>query len=299
MAGAYEVLSDSEQRAIYDRYGEEGLQQGGQPRQHRDAFDIFQNFFRGGSGQFHRHQRVQRGPDTETTIECNLQDAYRGVTIDITLELQGICEECEGSGSEDGQQHKCPDCDGAGVRIMRQQLAPGMIQQIQIPCERCRTTGQINANPCKACGGTKVARERRAYSIPVEPGAPREWDYNLEGEADASPDWVSGNLIVHVKEARDKNLGYRRRGQDLMRTEVLSLKESINGGWTRNIRFLDGKENITLSRKAGSVVTNGEIQKIKGKGMPLASGGHGDLYIEYVVVGSALPLDKIATKKEL
>jgi DnaJ-related protein SCJ1 len=284
IAGAYEVLSDKEQRARYDRYGEEGLQNGG--HQMRNPFDMFAEFFgHSGGGGFHQQQRLRRGPDTETVVECSLIDAYRGGSITIWISLQGVCDNCEGTGSDDGLEHVCESCNGAGMKLIRHQLAPGMFQQIQTPCEVCHGTGHVISHPCTVCHGNKVVREERTYTLDIERGVPKTYDHRFRGEADRSPEWETGDLIVHVKEARENNMGYRRRGDSLFRTEVLSAREALYGGWELQIPFLDGTSNITLKREKGVVVNNGEIEMIKGKGMPVMAGnGFGDLYIDYVVV---------------
>jgi DnaJ-related protein SCJ1 len=165
-------------------------------------------------------------------------------------------------------------------------LAPGMFQQIQTTCDACHGTGRTIVNPCPVCHGSKVVREDRDYNVVIDPGSPKNFDHRIHGEADQSPDWEAGDLIIHVQESREDNMGYRRRGNNLFRKEVLSAKEALRGGWNRSIPFLDGTTNIQLSRKVGSAVMNGEVETIKGKGMPQLRdhGKFGDLYIEYLVI---------------
>ncbi|ANB15497.1 Scj1p [Sugiyamaella lignohabitans] len=253
----------------------------------RNAFDIFSNFFGGpgGRGGMGREQRVQRGPDAQTFTECSLIDAYRGGILDLQLNMQGVCDECDGTGSADGQEHICSACQGHGIRIVRHQLAPGMIQQMQTTCDVCRGKGKVISQPCSVCKGDRVIREDRNYHVVIEPGVGKFFDHVIPGESDQSPDWDAGDLIIHIKESRENNMGYRRRGRDLFRKEVLSLKEATNGGWNRTVKFLDDSD-IKLSRKEGISVTTGEVQIIKNKGMPVLHepGKFGDLYIEYIVI---------------
>lgn len=303
IAGAYEVLSDKEQRAIYDKFGEEGLKNGAGGHGHqpmRNAFDIFQQFFGGGAGGFHGGGGggVPRGPDTETHVTCSLRQAYTGGTVDLTVNLQGVCDECDGSGSADGQEHVCDACQGSGVRVIRHQLAPGMFQQVQTQCERCGGRGHVIVHPCKVCGGRRVVREDRNYHVYVEPGSPRRFDHRIPGEADQSPDWEAGDLIVRVSESREDNMGYRRRGPHLFRTEVLSAREALKGGWQRSIPFLDGESHVKLKRAAGVAVADGEIEAVKGYGMPIRDrhGEYGNLFVEYVVI---LPGGQARSKADL
>lgn len=285
IAGAYEVLSDPDQRAKYDRFGEAGLN--GQHHENmQDAFDLFAHFFGGNARRGGFQRGVKRGPDALTDIAVTLKDMYNGGTVPFAVNLQSICDECDGTGSADGQEHVCDSCQGSGMRLIRHQLAPGMIQQIQTTCDRCHGKGRLITSPCKVCGGSKVIRENREYDVFVEPGTDRGAEHRISGEADQSPDFEAGDLRVRIQESPEGNMGYRRRGTSLFRTEVLSASEALKGGWSRSIKFLDDKSNITLSRAEGKTVSHGEVEIIKGKGMPHVDNHnkHGDLYIEYVVV---------------
>lgn len=289
IANAYEVLSDDEKRQIYDRYGEDGLKNGGGGGPggggggHNPFENMFGDFFGGGGGQ-RRHMR-RRGPNTETTIETSLKSMYTGESIDLTVNMQGICDKCSGSGSADGKVHTCSECHGHGIKVVKVQLAPGMFQQIQTTCDRCRGQGRTIAKPCNKCQGSKVMREERTYQLHIEPGSAKYFDHVYEGEADRQPDGVdSGDLIVHVRESKQGNMGYRRRGKDLFRTEVLTEKEAVSGGWTREIPFLDG-DTVSLARPAGTVVVDGEIERVPHKGMPIPNhDDFGSLYVKYVVI---------------
>ncbi|ONH67821.1 Chaperone protein DnaJ [Cyberlindnera fabianii] len=115
----------------------------------------------------------------------------------------------------------------------------------------------------------------------------------LKGEGDQSPDWIAGDLYCRFVETSKENWGYRRREQNLYRTEPLTLKEALAGGWTREIPHFDD-ENVTISKKAGETVMNGHVDIIKGKGMPLKDNTDefGDLIIEYVVINPGGVSDK-------
>lgn len=274
---AYEVLSDADQRAKYDRFGEAGL--GNQPQQ--DPFDIFSHLF---GGNFHRNQGRPRGPDARGAIQVTLQDNFKGSTIEFTAEMQGICDECDGTGSADGKTHTCDQCRGSGQIIRSQQLAFGMVQRIQSTCDKCGGRGQQIVNKCPVCQGQRVIREVRKYNIFLPEGAQREWDYVLEGEGEQSPDYDPGNLIIRLTEGPEGNFGYRRRGSDLFRSEVLSEAQAKNGGWKREVLRLDGVSTLKLGRASGESIINGQIDKISGEGMPKSEDEAGDLYITYVVI---------------
>lgn len=285
VANAYEVLSDPKSREKYDRFGEAGLKGG----RHHDPMDIFAQFF-GGNAFGGHHQGRRRGPDAQVVMPVSLADMYKGSTLELGVNMQSICDECNGSGSADGQRVTCKTCKGQGQVLLTHQLAPGMVQRIQMQCDKCGGQGSTIKSPCPQCKGTRVMRENRKYNVFLETSAEREWNYVLEGEGDQSPDWDPGDLIVHVVESPENNMGYRRRGHNLFRNEALSMKEALAGGWTRELLSLDGHSHVVLSRKKGERVVNGEWEIVKGEGMPVSGvseSGHGDLYIRYVVVGTA------------
>lgn len=304
IAEAYEVLSDEEQRKIYDQYGHEGIKQhkqgGGQRQGGGDPFDLFSRFF-GGSGHFGHHGGERRGPNMEVRVSIPLRDFYNGRKTEFTIEKQAVCSACEGSGSSDGHVDTCDRCSGRGIVIQRQQLAPGLFQQVQMHCDKCGGKGKTIKHPCQVCGGSRVVRESETHDLEIEKGMPKGVRITYENEADESPDYVAGDLIVHLVEA-DAMLGtqdhertdgtfFRRRGKDLFWREVLSLREAWMGDWTRNITHLDG-HIVQLSRKRGEVVQPNMVEIVKEEGMPIwhqqlennEGEVYGDLHVEYVVV---------------
>ncbi|ODV83021.1 hypothetical protein CANARDRAFT_30365 [[Candida] arabinofermentans NRRL YB-2248] len=296
---AYEVLMDVEKRSVYDRYGSDALKNGGhQQHQHQqrhgghhfDMFgDLFGDFFGGGGGGHHQQQRGKpRGRDVTTSMEFTLKEFFNGRNTDFSVELQEICHNCEGTGSKDGKVHDCTSCNGQGRVLMKRQLAPGMFQQFESACSKCNGSGKLITNHCKKCKGSGVIREEKLHNIHIIPGTIRNSIEKFNGEADKSPDWIAGDLNVIIKENKNEgNLGYRRIGNNLYRTEPISLKESIDGDWEREIPFLDNYDNtIKLNRKKGELISDGEIEIIKGKGMPIINSAYefGDLFIEYKII---------------
>jgi len=299
IAEAYDVLSDAEVRKIYDQYGHDGVKQhkqGGRgPGQGNDPFDLFSRFF-GGGGHFGQGQR--RGPNMEVRIHVPLRDFYTGTDHEFKIEKQIICEKCEGSGSEDGQRDTCHKCNGQGMVIQKHMLAPGIFQQMQSQCDVCNGKGSTVKHKCKACDGARVVRAEEAFDLAVEKGMPKGVRVTYENEGDESPDWVAGDLIVHLvekepemgKEDKQKTDGtfFRRKDQSLFWREVLSLREAWMGDWTRNLTHLDG-HIVQLSRKRGEVVQPGTVEVIEGEGMPTwrhedEGPSHGSLHVEYTVV---------------
>lgn len=298
VAEAYEVLSDDELRKVYDQYGHEGVKQrrqGGGGGGGQNPFDLFSRFF-GGGGHFGQGQR--RGPNMEVRIQVPLKDFYTGAQHEFKLEKQAICDKCEGSGSEDGQREKCRKCSGHGMVIQKHQLAPGIFQQMQMQCDMCAGRGSTVKHKCKKCSGERVVRTEETVEIAVERGMPRGARLNYENEADESPDWAAGDLLVQVMEttaqisadeaSRTDGTFFRRKDQNLFWREVLSLREAWMGDWTRNLTHLDG-HIVQLSRKKGQVVQPGAVEVVAGEGMPIygwegEGPEFGALHVEYVVV---------------
>ncbi|RDA87779.1 hypothetical protein CP532_2449 [Ophiocordyceps camponoti-leonardi (nom. inval.)] len=313
VADAYNVLSDPEMRQVYDRYGHEGVksrrQGGGGGGDHQDPFDLFSRFF-GGHGHFGASSHEPRGHNVEVRVEIALRDFYNGVDTEFQWEKQHICETCGGSGSADGHVDTCNVCGGRGVRIIKQQLAPGMFQQMQMRCDACGGRGQTIKHKCPACKGARVERKSTTVSLKVARGVARDARVVFENEADQSPDWVAGDLLVTLVERApsaddnptsvDGNF-FRRKGDDLYWTEILSLREAWMGYWTRNLTHLDSHV-VRLSRPRGSVVHPGHVETVPGEGMPIWRGEdqdddssssssssssktrYGNLYVTYEVV---------------
>lgn len=306
IADAYDVLSTSSLRKIYDQYGHDGVEQqrkGGQAGGHgNDPFDLFSRFF-GGGGHFGHGGGHRRGPDMEVKAALPLRDFYNGREINFLVEKQQICDSCEGTGSKDREVVTCDQCKGHGRVIQKHMLAPGMFQQVQMPCDQCGGQGKKIKNPCPVCHGNRVVKNNVEQSAYIEPGMGQGTRLVFENEADESPDWVAGDLIV-VLEEKDPELGsedaertdgtfFRRKGKDLFWKEPLSLREAWMGEWSRNLTHLDGHV-VRLGRNRGQVVQPLAVETVQGEGMPHYSEGHlhdhdendtpGNLYIEYTVV---------------
>lgn len=277
---AYDILSNAETRQIYNQHGHEGVKNfrnGGRGGGSHDPFDLFSRFF-GGHGHFGRSSGEPRGHNIEIRVEIALRDFYNGAATEFSWAKQHICEHCEGTGSADGHVDTCKTCKGHGVRIIKQQLAPGMYQQMQIRCEACGGRGKTIKNVCPICRGSRVEKKQTTVPLNIPRGATRDSKIVYENDADESPDWVAGDLIVTLAEKtpsleennpdRVDGVFFRRKGDDLYWTEVLSLREAWMGGWTRNLTHLDA-HTVRLSRERGQVVQPGHVETIVGEGMPI------------------------------
>jgi DnaJ-related protein SCJ1 len=273
---AYEVLSDSKKRQIYDRYGEEGLkahENGG--GHHSNPFDVFSSFFG------HQHNQVRRGPTSVTEFEVSLSDMYTGASIDFMIKKRILCDHCRGSGAaSDRDIHNCHVCGGSGVQIVKQQIFPGMFAQSQVTCQECGGKGKIIAKKCNHCGGGKVVDHTAHYTLEVHPGMPEGHEVVFEGEGDESPDWEAGDVVLRVRSRKEKG-SWRRKESNLYWKESIGVDEALLG-FEKNLTHLDGH---VVSLQRDGVTQPGFVQVFKGEGMPLfESFGHGDLFVEYNVV---------------
>ena len=237
----------------------------------------------------------------EVRVTVPLRDFYTGHEHEFSIEKQQICEECEGSGSADGAVDTCGACGGRGAVVQKHMLAPGIFQQMQMQCEKCGGKGKTIKHRCKVCDGQRVVRKTVTHSLSVEKGMPKGATQVYENEADESPDWEAGDLVVHIgeKEAtfeegiRTDGTFFRRKGRDVFWKEVLSLREAWMGDWERNLTHLDG-HIVRLGRKRGQVVQPNQVDVIAEEGMPVwyqeqeqekaGEEEYGKLHVEYTVV---------------
>lgn len=282
---AYEVLSDADKRAAYDRYGEEGLR--GDPGM--SAEDLFSQFFgggffgggHGGHGGHGRQRGPRRGEDVVFNLACTLEELFKGKVSKISMQRNVICVKCSGKGGKDTR--KCGGCNGSGVRMTIRQMGP-MIQQMQSVCTECQGEGEIikPADRCGDCKGKKVNKEKKLVEIKVEPGSVNGQKIRFAGEADQAPGTVPGDLIVVVAEKEHET--FKRQGSDLHCKLKIDLVTALAGG-TFTIKHLDGRI-LEGTVKPGEVIKPEEIRVIEKEGMPEKDRIYlkGHLFIHFDVV---------------
>ena len=291
ITNAYDVLMDSEKRSVYDRYGEDGIKGGAGNGGGQGRGGGGGGFRHGGGDPFSSFFGFNQGPpraqDVSSEIQVDLADFFNGKDIDFNISLRDNCDKCKGTGSSDGLKHPCDSCGGRGRVIQRFNMGNGMIQKIETTCPKCQGSGQVIKNKCKTCRGEGAYDQIKNFNLHVNPGTPRNHIEKFHGKGPTQPGIIAGDLNIILKESPNSNLGYRRSGNNLYRTEVLSLKEALFGDWERKIKFFDEyNPTITIKRNKFQSVSDGEIEVIKGKGMPILNGNdeYGNLYIEYVVI---------------
>ena len=273
IARAYEVLSDEELKGIYDRYGEEGLkdhEQRGGGGGGGGFEDLFEQFGFGG-GRRGRRNEEQTTPSVEIPLHLTLNQFYLGETIEVKYTRQVLCLQWEMCVKQ------APDCQGPGIRVRRQQLAPGFVQQVQTADDRCVARGKMWSSGCSACP-SKTTTESIELTVDVSPGLRAGEHISFEGVADERPGYKAGDLHFILLEEMHED--FHRDRDDLYKTMEVPLVDALTG-FSITLTHLDGKD---FTVQVSTVTDCDHVMRVPGKGMPRRNGrGFGDLYLTFEV----------------
>lgn len=300
VARAYEVLSDPEQRARYDRFGEAGVG-GAAGGGMGDMFggggglgDLFDAFFGGASpfgGGRNGPSGPPRGQDIEVVADLTFEQAVFGATQPVTVRTAVTCTTCAGSGAGEGTEPvTCSECSGLGtVRRVRQSILGQMVSTSV--CSRCGGLGEVVVTPCSACRGEGRTIEERTFHVDVPAGVDTGSTLRLTGRGAVGPrGGAQGDLYVHLRVQSHER--FRREGYDLVHDLRLGLAQ-LALGTTISLATLDGDEELVVP--AGT--QHGKELRLKGRGVPHVEGrGRGDLR---VVVLADVPTKLAAAEEEL
>lgn len=265
---AYEVLSDDEARARYDRFGEAGISgsggAGGDPFGGGGFGDIIDAFFGGGSpfGGRQGPTGPPRGQDLEKILELSLVDAVFGSQQELRLRSAVVCVDCSGSGAARGTTAAtCSECRGAGqVRRVRQSVLGQMVTTSA--CARCSGIGQMIASPCTTCRGEGRKVEEVTLTIEVPAGIATGQTLRLTGSGAVGPrGGPAGDLFVHLRVATHPQ--WRREEDDLVTDVPVSIAQAALGT-ELDLETLDGIEHLVVP--AG--VQHGHEFVLRGRGVP-------------------------------
>jgi molecular chaperone DnaJ len=271
---AYEVLSKTETRDLYDRYGHAGLRSGGFQSGHVDfgnLADLFSAFFGDDVVFSGRAGGQARGADLAATVEIDLVEAAHGVTREVLFEAAVTCARCDGDGAEPGSEiTACPTCQGSGRLQQVTRSVFGEFVRTQT-CPTCGGSGRRIAQPCKECRGAGRVVEERTLPVEIPPGIHHGQQMRLSGEGHAGlVGGRAGDAYVEVHIRPDER--FVREGDDIYATVDLTFTQAALGA-TLTIPTLDGEEELDLPPGTQP----GEIVVLRGRGMPvLQRHGRGD-----------------------
>ena len=256
VAQAYQVLSDDQQRARYDRYGEAGV--GGARRwaigrgpvrwgARRHLRDVLRRRGGGspfGGGRTRGPSGPPRGQDIEVIADISFEQAVFGDEIEVSLKLPTRCGDCDGSGAGEGTQPvTCSDCGGSGqVQRVRQSLLGQMVTAS--PCNRCGGLGQIVTTPCATCRGEGRVTSDKTYQVDVPAGVDSGSTLRLTGRGAVGPrGGGAGDLYVHLRVAPDRT--FVRDDHDLVTEVPISIAQASLGTQIE-LETLDGTETLVV-----------------------------------------------------
>ena len=284
---AYEVLSDPQRRARYDRFGpEEGAAAAGGAN--------FSNFgggiddllgmvmdgfgFGGARGGARGRPGPPRGADQETIVDLAFEDIVFGTEKDVSVRTAVVCADCSGRGAAPGTTAQtCPDCGGAGqLRRVRQSFLGQMVTSN--PCLRCASSGQMIPSPCTTCRGEGRTTETRTYPVEIPAGVDNGTTLRLTGRGAAGPrGGAPGDLYVHLRVAAHEYL--EREGDDLHHRLPISFTQATLGA-TLTYISLDGDVELIIPR----ATQTGTTFRFRDLGVPqVRARGRGDLLVHVEV----------------
>lgn len=304
---AYEVLSDSQKKAKYDRFGHAGVDPnygaggaygggGFNGGMDFDLGDIFSSIFGGGfsgsgfsSGQ--NPNAPQRGSDAQATVTISFEDAAKGCKRNIEYSKIEVCNECHGSGASAGSSPKtCPECHGKG-QVTSAQRTPFGVIQTQKACSKCGGKGTIIDNPCKKCNGAGRVRQNATLTVDIPAGIDDRQTINARGQGNKGVNGgPAGDLRISVN-VRPHPF-FERDGFNVWCEMHISYPAAALG-CDLEVPTLDGK--VKYSVPAGT--QSGDVFKLKNRGIQSLNGrGRGDELVKVIV---DVPTDLTNEQKEL
>lgn len=302
-AEAYDVLSNDDKRARYDRFGHAGMGGAGGGGfggfsgggfSMEDIFEQFGDIFGGafgggfGGGRSSRSRTVNRGSDIRITVKLTLQEVAEGVTKKLKINKTVACDKCGGTGAKDSSSYTtCSQCNGSGYVITVQNSFFGRMQT-QSVCPTCGGQGRIIKDKCSKCGGEGTERGQEIIEVKIPAGVSDGMMLTVRGKGNAARNGgVSGDLLVVIEEEHSPEL--IRDGNDLIHNLNITVTTALLGGEVE-VPTIDGKARIKIAPGTHA----GKVLRLRGKGLPDVNGyGRGDIM---VVVDITIP-DEL-TKEE-
>ena len=295
-AEAFEVLSDSDKRRLYDLHGHAGPSQAGfSGFQGTDEIfsrfgDLFGDLFGNMGFQGGRRGGPSRGGDIKVQVSISFAEAVAGVEREITVPRREECGDCSGSGSASGSAETCPQCKGQGQVIHRQGFFV-----VQTACPRCRGEGKLVTDPCRSCSGTGMIQEKASFSVNIPAGVDNGQTLRISGRGQpGTKGGPAGNLYVIIAVEEDER--FVRDEFDVHSRVTIGVTQAMLG-CTVEAPTLDG--DIDLEIESGT--QPGDVIRRRGKGIPVIGGrGHGDHHIHIEIeIPTKLSADEEGHVREL
>lgn len=294
---AYEVLSDDDKRAAYDRFGHAGLGGSGGFQDFGSGFggfgmaDIFEEFFGGGRGSGRRRRGPRPGADLRYNLTLEFEEAVFGVEKDIEVRRPSICPTCAGSGAEPGTSPvRCTSCNGTGEVRRVQQSILGQFVNVTT-CPTCQGTGETIPNVCHTCHGRKQVEEVKSLNVKIPAGVDADTQIRYSGEgAPGLNGGPPGNLYININIR--KHPYFQRRGDDIMLDLEINVAQAALGDEIK-VPTVDGEAALTIPPGTQS----GAVFRLNARGVPrLRRSGRGD---QLIIVQVAIPKKLTKEQKEL
>jgi molecular chaperone DnaJ len=283
-SNAYQVLSDEEQRARYDRFGFDGLRMNGQGGEGfsnvEDIFsafgDLFGDFF---GGRTSGGRRQQRGADLRIDLGLTFAEAVWGVTKEVKVTRDVPCEPCSGSGAKPGTKPEtCRTCNGKGQVVHAQGFF-----MVQTACPHCRGAGKQVKDPCEECRGRGTRPEASTLTVSVPAGVDDGQTLRLAGKGETAPGGAAGHLYVVLHVQGDER--FKREGEDVLTEVPISFIKAALGGEIE-VYTLDDNCTGTTTVRVDPGVQPGDVMVRRGQGVPRVGAsvsGRGDHVIQFKV----------------
>jgi molecular chaperone DnaJ len=290
---AYEVLSNSERRELYDRFGHAGLRSGGFRPTTFDLgslSDLFSAFFGDDLFGFGGRGRT-RGADIAAQVEIELADVVSGAKREVPFEVAVPCDRCGGNGAEpDTEIRTCPTCSGSGrVRQVSRSVFGEFVRTGA--CPTCSGTGQLIDHPCERCRGAGRVMQERTLEVDIPAGIHDGQRIRLTGEGHAGfPGGRAGDAYVEVHVRPDKR--FVREGNDIYTTVDLTITQAALGA-SVSVPTVEGDVDVAFDPGTQP----GEVRVLRGRGLPVLQGfGRGD---QRVFVQVAVPRSLTDEQRQL
>ena len=265
-------MSNPDKRAVYDKYGEEGLKPG-LGHMPEDMFDMFSK----------KNKGPKKTKSVMHPVSCSLEELYNGKKSRVKITRDRFCEKCNGQGGEHGESVKCVVCLGSGMILKQEMMGFGQFAEKKTYCDVCDGLGEVytNITRCRECQGKCVVQKPKVIEVTIDKGSYDGTKYIFHGESDEAPKKEAGDIVFVV--AEKKHEIFKRKGADLLMNKEISLLEAMCGV-DFTIQHLNG-ESFRVKTEEGQVIKPDQILTVPEKGMPFYKNAYkyGNLFIMFKV----------------